>query len=109
MVLVGLMIGAFYVVFGIVTVRFTTIQEWVSADPDILWRINDQLVVTAELLRVSGFIAAFSSLQFAVSAITDDTYREEFLGELVGEVREAFAVRVLYLRLLGVRAGSGAG
>jgi hypothetical protein len=108
-VLVGLMIGAFYVVFGIFTVRFTTIQEWVSADPDILWRINDQLVVTAELLRVSGFIAAFSSLQFAVSAITDDTYREEFLGELVGEVREAFAVRVLYLRLLGVRAGSGAG
>ena len=51
-------------------------------------------------------LPAFSSLQFAVSAVTDDTYREEFLGDLVHDVREAFAVRALYLRLLGVPAAS---
>jgi len=99
-VLVGLLVGLFYLVFGVFTVRFETIDQWTQTNPDVLWNINDQLIVTSELIRVSGFIAAFSSLQFAVSAVTDDTYRDEFLGELVHDVREAFAVRALYLRLL---------
>ncbi len=105
-VLVGLLVGLFYLIFGVFTVRFETIDQWTQTDPDVLWRINDQLILTSELIRVSGFIAAFSSLQFAVSAVTDDTYREEFLGDLVHDVREAFAVRALYLRLLGVPAAS---
>lgn len=103
-VLVGLLIGLFYLVFGIFTVRTATIMQWTESSATPLWTINERLVVTAELVRVSGFIAAFSSLQFAVSAVTDDTYREEFLGDLVHDVREAFAVRALYLRLLGVTA-----
>jgi hypothetical protein len=103
-VLVGLLVGLFYLVFGVFTVRVNTIGVWTLGQPDVLWTINDQLEVTRELVRVSGFIAAFSSLQFAVSAVTDDTYREEFLGELVRDVRESFAVRALYLRLLGVTA-----
>ena len=103
-VLVGLLVGLFYLVFGVFTVRLATIQQWTDTEADVLWTVTDQLVVSWELIRVSGFIAAFSSLQFAVSAVTDDTYREEFLGDLVHEVREAFAVRVLYLRMLGVTA-----
>ena len=105
-VLVGLLVGLFYLIFGVFTVRFETIDQWTQTDPDVLWRINDQLILTSEVIRGSGFIAAFSSLQFAVSAVTDDTYREEFLGDLVHDVREAFAVRALYLRLLGVPAAS---
>lgn len=100
--MVGLLVGLFYGVFGVFTVRPDTIRQWTEGDPDEWFRINSRLIVTWELIRVSGFIAAFSSLQFAVSAITDDAYREEFLGELVDDVREAFAVRALYLRLLGV-------
>ena len=105
-VLVGLLIGLFYVVFGVFTVRLATIAQWTESPAVPLWTINDRLVVTTELIRVSGFIAAFSSLQFAVSAVTDDTYREEFLGDLVHGVREAFAVRALYLRMLGVTAAA---
>ncbi|MDG2113021.1 MAG: hypothetical protein P8N02_10455 [Actinomycetota bacterium] len=104
--LVGLLIGIFYLVFGIFTVRTATIMQWTESPVSPVWVINERLVLTAELIRVSGFIAAFSSLQFAVSAVTDDTYRDEFLGDLVHDVREAFAVRALYLRLLGVTAAT---
>jgi hypothetical protein len=100
--LVGLAVGLFYLLFGVFTVRATTIEQWTEGDITTLWHINDQLSVTYDLLKVAGFIAAFSSLQFAVSAVTDDTYREEFLGELVNDVREAFAVRTLYLARMGV-------
>ena len=60
------------------------------------------LVVTWELVTVAAFIGAFSALQFAISAATDDAYREEFLAELVHDMREAFAVRAVYLAKLGV-------
>jgi hypothetical protein len=100
--LVGLAVGVFYVVFGVFTVRSSTIEQWTESDISVLWQINERLIISLELLKVAGFIAAFSSLQFAVSAVTDDTYRDEFLGELVDDVRESFAVRALYLARIGV-------
>jgi hypothetical protein len=100
--LVSLAVGVFYVVFGVFTVRSSTIEQWTESDISVLWQINERLIISLELLKVAGFIAAFSSLQFAVSAVTDDTYRDEFLGELVDDVRESFAVRALYLARIGV-------
>lgn len=58
---------------------------------------GSQLQITAELLKVVGFLMAFTALQFTVSALTDATYRKEFFEELTSEIREALAVRVLYL------------
>ena len=57
-------------------------------------------MLTEELLKVAIFLAAFSGLYFIVVLLTDATYREEFLEEVVGEVREAFAVRAAYLEYL---------
>ena len=47
--------------------------------------------------RVAGFLAAFTGLNFAVYLATDSTYRAEFREEVVAEVRQAFAVREVYL------------
>jgi hypothetical protein len=33
--------------------------------------------------------------------LTDSTYREEFLEDIVGELRETFRLRTEYLRLRG--------
>lgn len=60
--------------------------------------------LTAELLKVTGFLMAFTALQFTVSALTDATYRKEFLDDLTSDIREALAVRTLYLERLGVVA-----
>ena len=57
-----------------------------------------------ELLRVSGAIAALSGVYYAISVLTDDRYREEFLEEIAGQLRETFVARAQYLAL---RAGGG--
>lgn len=104
---VGLIIGLFYVVFGVFTVREETILQWTTDPPDVIasgtW-FGQRVVFTWELVRVSAFIAAFSALQFTVSALTDDTYRREFFEDTVGEIREALAVRLLYLECVVTRA-----
>ena len=108
-VLVSSAIGLFYVVFGLFAVREETILEWTSLEglgpDDIVAQLDlggTELVLTVELLRVVGFLAAFSSLQFAVAAVTDRAYREEFFDDVTREVRRALAVRSVYLdRLVG--------
>jgi hypothetical protein len=60
---------------------------------------GDELELTEELLRVSGAIAAFTGLYFAIAMLTDSTYREEFLDGLTDEMREVFKARTEYLRL----------
>lgn len=100
--MVATIIGAFYVAFGIVAVREATILQWTAVEPDVIARwtlFGNPVVLTWDLLRVSGFIAAFAGLQFTVSALTDSTYREEFFEDLLIEIREALATRVLYRTL----------
>ena len=109
-VLVSAAIGLFYVVFGVFAVREDTIVVWTTLqeipENDVLWSgsfFGTGLVLTVQLIRVVGFLVAFSALQFAVAAVTDTTYREEFFEEVTGEVRQALAVRSVYLdRLVDV-------
>ena len=100
-VLVGLVVGVFYVAFGLLTVREATIVSWVASDAvDPLARfgfLGHDLALTWELLGVSGFIAVLSALQFAVSTVTDSTYREHFYDDMANEAREVLATRALYL------------
>ncbi len=103
-VLVSAAIGLFYVIFGLFAVRADTIVEWTSLDalgPDDIVAeatiLGSELVLTVELLQVVGFLAAFSALQFAVAAVTDGAYRQEFFEEVTEEVRQALAVRSVYL------------
>jgi len=104
-VLVGVVIGVFYVAFGLLAVREATIVSWVAADAlDPLARFGlfgSELVLTWELLGVSGFIATLSALQFAVSTVTDKAYREHFYDDMANEAREVLATRALYLSELG--------
>ena len=107
-VLVGVVIGAFYVAFGLLAVREATIVSWVASDAlDPLARFGlfgNELVLTWELLAVSGFIATLSALQFAVSTITDKAYREHFYDDMTHEAREVLATRALYLAELSQEA-----
>ena len=99
-ILVALVIGLFYVVFGLLAVRGATIGQWTTAEVDPLTTfdfLGSNIVLTWEHLGVAGFIAAFSALQFAVSMVTDSTYRDEFYEDITGEIREVLAVRAVYL------------
>jgi len=109
--LVALVITVFYVIFGMLTVREATLLQWttvseLTTSADWAVRIHlfgSDVLFSRELVMVAGFIGVISGLQFAVQLVTDESYRAGFAADMADEVREALAVRAVYLRKL-VRA-----
>ena len=101
--LAALVTGGFFVLFGLLSVRRTTIEQWLDADQvgelAAFSLLGAEVVLTEPLLLVAGFIAAFSGLQFAVASITDSVYRERFFADIADQLREVLAVRRQYLTL----------
>ncbi len=102
LLVVATAIGIFYVIFGLFTVREETLLQWTTLepatfDPLVSLRVfGADVVITWELLAVAGVIAAFSGLQFAVSALTDEDQREQFFARVGDEIQQVLAVRALY-------------
>ena len=102
--LVSLAVGAFFVALGVLVVGADVLRSWIGSGGHVLVRIHvlgHDGILTEELLRVCGAIAAFTGLYFAISMLTDEVYRREFLDELTGEMRDTFRARAEYLRLRG--------
>jgi hypothetical protein len=102
---VALAVGAFFVVFGLLTIDDGVLDAWLGHRGHEIFQITVLGVdvrPTEELLRVSAAIAALSGLYYAIAVLTDATYREEFLDEVTGDMRLTFAARTEYLAL---RAG----
>ena len=55
---------------------------------------------------MSGALAAFSGLYYAISVLTEETYREEFLDEVETSLRETFVDRARYLDLARAAAAA---
>ena len=106
--LVALIVTAFYVLFGVFTVREETLLDWTTLSQltwEESWAVRiplwgEDLLFTRPLVLVSTFIGLFSGLQFAVSVVLDAGYRSEFAEEMTAELREALAVRAVYHRVL---------
>ena len=108
-VLVSGMVFVFLVLFGLLVFTEPVVRTFVGSAPHVLATLDlwgRQMVITEQLLRVTGFLAVFSGFYFAISVLTDDTYRTEFLEEVVGEMRVSLAVRAVYLASTG--AGTAA-
>ena len=102
---VSLALAAFFVVFGALTIGPEVRESWIGSDGTAVGPTLDvlggRITITEELLRVSGAIAAFGGVYYAIAVLTDATYREEFYEDIVGELRETFALRAEYLSLTG--------
>jgi hypothetical protein len=95
--------GGFFVLFGAIAIRPEVLQSWIGESGNALITfdfLGEQAQVTEELLRVSGAIAAFSGLYYAIAVLTDATYRAQFLDRLNGELRDTFERRTRYLELV---------
>ena len=107
-VLVAVIVTAFYVLFGMFTVREATLLNWTTLSQLTwaeAWAVQvplwgEELLFTRPLVLVSAFIGLFSGLQFAVSVVLDAGYRSEFAADMTEELREALAVRAVYYRAL---------
>jgi len=102
---VSVVVGAFFVALGVFTIDTHILHEWIGPtfrphEVVALDVLGHHGVITQELLRVAGAIAGFTGLYFAISMLTDDVYRREFLGELTDEMRATFEARAEYLKLL---------
>jgi hypothetical protein len=100
--LVALAVAIFFLAFGLLTVNSDLIEGWIRTAPQVLFgfELGDrQAEMTTELLRVAGAIASFTGLYFAISMLTDDLYRREFLSQITDEMEETFRMRTEYLRL----------
>jgi MFS family permease len=94
--IVSLAVAVFFVLFGLLTISDAVTQAWIGTDGDAVWTIGGA-TITAELLRVSAAIAAFSGLYYSIAVLTDATYRTEFLGDFERSMRQTFALRAEYL------------
>ena len=112
-VVVSLAVGAFLGVLGVLAIDAEATALLSAQDPDVLVTLTlgqRDVVVTAEALRVAGFLATFAGLSFTVQLVTDPTYRDEFRTDMGSELREVFAVRAAYLEArarLGLSSRSG--
>jgi hypothetical protein len=105
--IVSLLIGAFFVVFGVLALDLAVQEEWLGHPAAEILSVTvagETFRLTEQLLQVAGGLAAFSGFYFAVAMLTDSTYREEFLTELTDEMRTSFKARAEYLRLRGSEA-----
>jgi hypothetical protein len=110
-VIVSLAIGLFFSTLGLLLVPRATIASWTGVAPDAVhvlatWHLaGRELVIAEPTLRVAGFVTSFAGLQFTMNLLTDPLYRAEFREDVVGEIRQAFAVRAVYLRSRGQGVG----
>lgn len=109
---VGFGMFAFFVVLGAFAITPSVIETWIGRAPDVLWSFHvfgEDLALTSELLKVCMFLAAFSALQFTVSLVSSGDQQEEYLHQLRHELRDALAVRAVYLLVVleRVRASEG--
>jgi hypothetical protein len=101
--LVTAAVFAFFTAFGAVAIQPVVVEAWlgdIPVDPVLSFGLfGHPIEVTSALLHVSGFVATIAGFIFTVSMVTDSTYRDEFLDDVVGQVRQALGVRAAYLAL----------
>lgn len=104
--LVSLVVGVFFVGFGLLSIRPEVIAGWMPASDDAVDPLVEfgflgrEAALTPALLRVAVFLAAFSGFYVAIYAVTDNTYREQFFDRIAAELRQTLAVRAAYLEAL---------
>jgi hypothetical protein len=97
---VAVLLAGFFVLFGVLAIPEATVAAWTQL-PDVNVLASQQignrtLVLTEPLLRVSGFLGAFTGMYFTVVLSTDSTYRDEFAEDVGPQIRQALAVRIAY-------------
>ncbi|MCH7789150.1 MAG: hypothetical protein IH940_06865 [Acidobacteria bacterium] len=105
-VIVVVVVFAVYVGFGLLSIRELTMSDWLlvdSIDPsDIYFEthwMGARVILTQQLLMVSGFIAMLCGVQFSIAQIGERARGDDGLDPVQRDVRRALAVRCVVRRL----------
>ena len=98
--MVAVAIALFFTIFGLLTMTEQHTLAWTGLDEvHVLWRLHlgdRELLLSEPLVRVAGFLGAFTGMYFTVVLGTDATYRDEFHEDAGPQIRQALAVRLAY-------------
>jgi hypothetical protein len=100
---IALVVAAFFIVLGILTVDRSAIVSWLGHGPRVVgsWQVaGHEYVLSNELLRVSAFLGAFTGFYFIVSSSTDEKMRADLSSGHRQHLRACLAVRQVYWELL---------
>ena len=103
--LIALGVFLFFLAFGALVMADGVQLTWTQSDGlhSFSWLPN----VSVELVRVSLFLASFAGLYLTVSTVVDETYREQFFGDVLRELERAVGVRAVYRALRAARSVPG--
>jgi hypothetical protein len=96
---IGLIIAAFFIVLGVITIDKVALVSWVGTKPSIIatWDLaGHHYIISNEMLRVSAFLGAFTGFYFIVTSSTDATLRADLTAGHERHVRTCLAVRHAY-------------
>lgn len=102
--IVAVLLSLFFTLFGVLAIPEITTEAWTADEARVFFHWNfggRELVLTEELVRVSGFLGAFAGMYFTVVLSTDATYRAEFAEDTGPQIRQALAVRLAYRHAAG--------
>ena len=91
--LLSLSVLVFFIAFGMVAMKHEVVGGWIGDQQLHEWGVG---YLSAELVQVSVFLAAFSGMYFTVAAITDEVYRQQFFTSITRELDRAVAARAVY-------------
>jgi len=100
---VSLAVGLFFFALGTLTITPAVMDAWgVSGGSwsETLILGGEHLVVSQTLLRVSVALATFTGLYYAISVLTDALYRDDFIDDMSGKIRDVNTHRVRYAAAL---------
>ena len=107
---VAVLLTAFFVLFGVFAITPATTATWLGATAvhELLsFHVGSQRMVLSEpLLRVAGFLGAFSGMYFTVVLATDSSYQDAFSDDIAPQIRQALAVRLVDRRRTASAAGA---
>jgi hypothetical protein len=104
-VFVASAVWLFFVVFGSLLVSAGVREVWLGTHGTELLRIpffgDTVVVITEELLRVATGMASFAALYYAAATQLDEAYRDEVVERIAEQMKETFARRAEYRKLVG--------
>ncbi|WP_189787630.1 hypothetical protein [Streptomyces capitiformicae] len=95
-IVVGVALFSFFIVLGLIMVTPETAEQWIGAVP-----VQSTLLpgVPVALLRNATLFAAFGSMYFTVTSMSDADHRQQFFAPIIDEVERTLAVHAVYLAI----------
>ncbi len=99
--LFAVVVWLFLLAFGALTVSADVQASWLDGivDVDTVWAWSPGYGVTAQLMRVSVFLAAFSGFYVTIYTSIDAVYREQFYDRIRADLERSLSVRRAYVAL----------